>query len=281
MRKDNIKKAIAKMSADAKRFGVILNVKEDTFYDDDHLDAVWYGGEIGSMTYKGYELHFSVQGEVRITGELHGRPFSYENRENTGALALTASDTLDEAFANDGELKEALDNGDIRYEENNWIELFTKMPDGYWREGVVVDDADSVLEALNISEWVDFIQSEYMGEWACTDPDSMQFRRLAPEKGAGVYELAQVNQYGNDLFHVAHGFVYLSDIDADEQGRLSSEYGWDEETLKSDDFPGLLAEASFESAATEYDTDAKYASFEDAARAVGDLIGVNVEYLKE
>lgn len=42
-------------------------------------------------------------------------------------------------------------------------------------------------------------------------------------------------------------------------------------------FPALLAEASFESAATEYDTDEEYASFEDAARALGALIGVYVE----
>ena len=83
----------------------------------------------------------------------------------------------------------------------------------------------------------------------------MQFRRMAPEKGDGVYELAQVNQYGDDLFHVAHGFVYPSDIDADEQARLISEFGWPKETIESDEFPALLAEASFESAATEYDTD--------------------------
>ena len=50
-------------------------------------------------------------------------------------------------------------------------------------------------------------------------------------KGDGVYELAQVNQYGDDLFHVAHGFVYPSDIDADEQARLISEFGW----LQGDD----------------------------------------------
>ena len=58
---------------------------------------------------------------------------------------------------------------------------------------------------------------------------------------------------------------------------LISEFGWPKETIESDEFPALLAEASFESAATEYDTDEEYASFEDAARALGALIGVYVE----
>lgn len=66
-------------------------------------------------------------------------------------------------------------------------------------------------------------------------------------------------------------------LDADEQTHLISEFGWPKETIESDEFPALLAEASFESAATEYDTDEEYATFEDAARALGTLIGVYVE----
>ena len=143
---------------------------------------------------------------------------------------------------------------------------------------MVVDETDNVLDACgDIPAWIKWLKKEFMGAWVVTDPDTMQFRRMAPEKGDGVYELAQVNQYGDDLFHVAHGFVYPSDIDADEQARLISEFGWPQETLESDEFPALLAEASFESAATEYATDEEYASFEDAARALGALIGVYVE----
>ena len=110
------------------------------------------------------------------------------------------------------------------------------------------------------------------GKWIMTDPDTMQHRRLAPERGEGVYELIQINQYGDTLFHVARGFIYPSDIDANEQARLISEYGWDEDTVKSDAFPELLAEAAFESFSTEYDTIPEYASFDDAAMAIENLI---------
>ena len=49
--------------------------------------------------------------------------------------------------------------------------------------------------------------------WICTDVDCAQFRREAPEKGSNVFELAQVNAYG-DTYCVAHGFVYL-DMDVE------------------------------------------------------------------
>lgn len=113
-----------------------------------------------------------------------------------------------------------------------------------------------------------------VGEWILTDSDTMQFRRSAAEKGDGVYELAQVNQYGDNLFHVAHGFVYPSDIDSDERESLISEFGWSKEDIESETFPALLAEAAFESSATEYDTNDEYKSFEEAAAALCDLIGV-------
>ena len=53
-------------------------------------------------------------------------------------------------------------------------------------------------------------------------------------------------------------------------------YGWDDETINSPEFNGSLAEAVFESSATEYDTSEEYHSFKDAALAVGQLIGVDV-----
>ena len=50
--------------------------------------------------------------------------------------------------------------------------------------------------------------------WICIDIDYARFRREAPEKGSNVFELAQVNAYG-DTYCVAHGFVYL-DMDVNE-----------------------------------------------------------------
>lgn len=114
--------------------------------------------------------------------------------------------------------------------------------------------------------------------WVCTDPDCVQFRREAPERGSSnVFELAQVNQYGFNLFRVAHGFVYLDDdVDGRERESICEMYGWDDETINSPEFNGVLAETVFETSAPEYDTSEEYHSFKDAALAVGQLIGVDV-----
>lgn len=113
--------------------------------------------------------------------------------------------------------------------------------------------------------------------WICTDIDYAQFRREAPEEGSNVFELARVNAYG-DMYCVAHGFVYL-DMDVNECKRemLISFYGWSEDDIHSDEFSGLLAEAAFEMSAPEYDTNDVYDSFETAAKALGELIGVDIE----
>ena len=114
--------------------------------------------------------------------------------------------------------------------------------------------------------------------WVCTDPDCVQFRREAPERGSSnVFELAQVNQYGAGLFRVAHGFVYLdNDLDGHERDLLCELYDWDAEIINSPDFNAILAETVFETSATEYDTSEEYQTFKDAALAVGRLIGVDV-----
>ena len=81
---------------------------------------------------------------------------------------------------------------------------------------------------------------------------------------------------------MAHGFIYLNeDVDEDEREILISMYGWDEDDLDSDGFKGILAEAVFETSATEYDTSAEYNSFKAAMRALGQLIDVDVsKYLQ-
>lgn len=42
-----VEQKFKKMEAEAKRLGVILLTKPETFIDDDHLDCTWYGGYIG------------------------------------------------------------------------------------------------------------------------------------------------------------------------------------------------------------------------------------------
>lgn len=179
----NINAAFAKMKEEAKQFGVELLTDPETFIDDDHLCCVWYGGDIGRFKYQGYTVSLEVHGDVVICGVVDGEDFEYTNRLNNGAMSMAASDHLRTAFKSDAELDKAIEDESIEYTANNWIEVFVQYPSGYWSEGMVVDETDNVLDACgDIPAWIKWLKKEFMGAWVVTDPDTMQFRRMAPEK---------------------------------------------------------------------------------------------------
>ena len=159
MSRHKIERRYRKMQADAKAFGAELLTEESIFIDDDHLDCVWYGGHIGGLRYKGYEVSVEVHGDVEIVGFMNGHDFLYKNKQNTGAMNMAASDTLRTTFKSDAELWDALNADEeaenkVAFENNSWIEAFVKDPKGHWHGSSVVDDADDVLDACGgISGW--------------------------------------------------------------------------------------------------------------------------------
>lgn len=133
MSRTKIERRYRKMQADAKAFGAELLTEESIFIDDDHLDCVWYGGHIGGLRYKGYEVSVEVHGDVEIVGFMNGHDFLYKNKQNTGAMNMAASDTLTTTFKSDAELWDALNADEeaenkVAFENNSWIEAFVKDP---------------------------------------------------------------------------------------------------------------------------------------------------------
>lgn len=112
--------------------------------------------------------------------------------------------------------------------------------------------------------------------WTCTDSDCMQFRRTLNEE-KGVFELYQVSEGPEDEFFIAHGVVHLCDVSNEERAELISSYGWDMETIQSDAFSGLLAEAVFETDIASYKQKGGYTSFEKAATDICRNVGVPPE----
>lgn len=163
MSRANINEAFAKMQEEAKALGVELLTEPNTFVDDEHLCCIWYGGDIGGFKYKGYTLSLEVHDDVKVVGNFNGKEFEYENRLNTGAMSLEASDILRTTFKSDAELDAAYKDGAIEYVFNNWIEVFVQFPDETWSEGVVVDDTDNVLDACgDIAAWVEWLEKEFI-----------------------------------------------------------------------------------------------------------------------
>ena len=112
-------------------------------------------------------LSFEVQGDVCIAGEVKGNDFSYTNRSNSGAMDTHASDTLRTTFKSDDELMEAVQDGDIAYENNNWIEAFVKKPDGSWSTASEVAEDDNVLDVCaDISCWLDWLKANFIKDAA-------------------------------------------------------------------------------------------------------------------
>ena len=168
MSRSRIERRFHKMQSDAKALGVELLTEESTFIDDDHLDCVWYGGYIGGLKYKGYEVSIEVHGDVEIVGFMNGQDFLYENRQNTGAMNMAASDTLRTTFQSDSELWNAIyadaeAENKVAFENNSWIEAFVKDPNGHWHGSSVADDADDVLDSCgDILAWVDWLEENFI-----------------------------------------------------------------------------------------------------------------------
>ena len=89
MSRQKISRRCRKLRREAAAFGAELLTDEKTFIDDEHLDCVWYGGYIGGLRYKGYEVSIEVYGDVDIYGFVNGADFQYRNRSNTGAMNLS------------------------------------------------------------------------------------------------------------------------------------------------------------------------------------------------
>lgn len=168
MSRQKISRRCRKLRREAAAFGAELLTNEKTFIDDEHLDCVWYGGYIGGLRYKGYEVSIEVCGDVDIYGFVNGADFQYRNRSNTGAMNMTASDSLRTAFKSDYELQEALNAGADAHDKiesrgNNWIEAYVRNPDGTWNGDGTVLDYDNVLDACgHISEWIDWLEKEFI-----------------------------------------------------------------------------------------------------------------------
>ncbi len=161
-KRDKIRAKLAELEAEAEKYGAELQLFEDDFIDDEHLDCVWYGGEIGEIVYKGYVISIAVEGDVRISGaegDAKFEDFAYVNKQGTGAYAA-ADDSLRMAFKNDDELQEAQSRERITYENNNWVEFFVKTPDGLWHDGDVIEF--NVLEAFDsIATWLEMLRDSY------------------------------------------------------------------------------------------------------------------------
>ena len=156
--RSNIEATLAQLKAKAKELGCTLDCDPEFFQDDDHLNCVWYGGQYATLQDKaGNFLEFCVCGDVRIC-DTADDDWYYASKSGEGALS-SADDALRDRFAGDAELAAAEMNGEIRYDNNNWIEIFIRPKGSEQPIDSVVGDSDDLLEELSdLSGWADVLK---------------------------------------------------------------------------------------------------------------------------
>lgn len=157
MKKEKIREKLKQYKDLAAQKGAILNVNEHDFIDDDHLDCVWYGGDIGNIVYKSVIFDICVHGDVCLFGYYNGQEIYYNNKSNTGAIGtdlyyqIPDDKTLHQLSIPDWQ-KETDDH--LEWGNNNWVEIFF----GNSNSSDVAND-DNVLEA--VGEALEFIEELY------------------------------------------------------------------------------------------------------------------------
>lgn len=157
-----INRRFEEMKTEARRLGITLYTRNESFIDDDHLDCVWYGGYIGGFRYEGYVVSVAIMGEVRVSGEHNGIAVDYVDKNNDGAMSHNSDASLRTAFESDKELYQAVEDGDIEFGNNNWIEVFVKDPSGKSLDSFVCDDSNVLDACCDISCMLDCLKANFI-----------------------------------------------------------------------------------------------------------------------
>lgn len=144
MHSQKIKKKIEQLKDLAYVKDAVLIIDERDFIDDDHLDCVWYGGEIATVEYNGMTIEITVNGDVRLEGIYNGQWIDYKNKSNSGAVGTDFYYIVPDDLTYRNLI--SLDPDDphqdhISILDNNWVEMFADNI-------AEVLDSDNVLEAI-------------------------------------------------------------------------------------------------------------------------------------
>lgn len=165
MNTKDLKLEIEEIVKTGEKAGTEVYIDERNFIDKEHLDCFWYGGYLGSVTYRGYSIDIEVHGDVRATifDKDGNEEYHYVNENNDGAYSYSEVRNL---IKNDAELQAFNESGRICCENNNWVEIFLRDAEGE-DSGLVFDVlGDNVLDAFKLEnvEWYKEIIDNFIEE---------------------------------------------------------------------------------------------------------------------
>ena len=116
-------------------------------FDNERKDSIWYGGDIVNIEVdKRYSITIGAFGDIRAT--INGN--WYKDKCNGGNFAEYL---VEEGIHNDTELKQAIQEGRIVFENNNWFEAVI------WddKEKQYIESCDAIIDELDANDdfkWV-------------------------------------------------------------------------------------------------------------------------------
>lgn len=145
-----------------EKFGVEIFLDREDIRDEKHLNCLWYGGEIGKIKYRDYEIVISAYGDVCLGGIIDGKEVHFVSKLNDG----TAFSELGNMF--DDESVEKLiyshdSNNYLVYEDKNWFEVDLIGPNGTWIDLSYADNVldDNILKCFeDVSEYFEYVDME-------------------------------------------------------------------------------------------------------------------------
>jgi hypothetical protein len=139
---------------------------------ENRQDCLWYGGTIGTITYKEFEIFVSVYGDVNGTYYENGEMKEYVKDKNNSEVLV---DLLGSYIKDDKELEEVVkyefinnetlkENKKVLFlQNNNWIEteIFDNKNDRWVASGLesIFEEDDDVLSPFeNLNYYIDYIK---------------------------------------------------------------------------------------------------------------------------
>ena len=122
---------------------------DHSFYDGNHLQDFWYGGNgIASIEYRGYTIWFDVCGDVNIALYDGDQFIEGFKRKGEGEPFFDNSEVR-EKLVDDKTLYSKIKNDEIVFENNNWINIVIQCnaTGEYISEPEVADECN-LLEAV-------------------------------------------------------------------------------------------------------------------------------------
>ena len=154
---------LAQIKEQEAKYNVTINISD--IIDKDHLNCVWYGGEVGTIkTSDGYTITIGAYGDIYLYGVIDGEEIYVKDKSNGGYVYNEIGYKV-----NDNQLHKLLtsysEQNYLIYGDNNWFEVNVISPKGDFidlgcTDNVLYDDLlDCFLGIETYFEYINDIKS--------------------------------------------------------------------------------------------------------------------------